>query len=108
MIARLFPLRLRLRIAFFTLTDYSGNINFRYFSRFFLSFIIIFFFFFSSLLETIITEITPIYICPLNKLLDKSARIRKIFSLYIIFSCIRTFMALEDGSLRQNLLLLFR
>ncbi len=45
-IVRLFLLYLRLRVTFLTLTSYSGSINFRYLSRFLLSFIIIIFFFF--------------------------------------------------------------
>ena len=63
---------------------------------------------FSSLLETVIIKITSIYVCPSNGPSDKNTRIYKIFSLYVIFGCIRTSIAPEDGDLRQNLLFLFR
>ncbi len=54
----------------------------------------------SSLLETAIIIITPICACTSDGPSDKSTRARKILSFYIIFDCIRIFIASGDGNLR--------
>ena len=81
-IARLFLLRLWLRVAFFILTNHPGSIDFRYLSSFFLFFIIIVIIIFA--IRNGYYIITPIYIYISGGSLDKSARVYKIFFLCYI------------------------